>query len=219
MFKVREVRFATAVGLMLVAGATITLGWRAASYGIAEVYATSENVDEVFQAYSNQLGAATFVGRNRLGMTPPSQIDPDSAIETVKGMLSISPLSSVDWFYLASLQNFIGAPPEDVLGALALSAMTGPNQQTVMTARAVMASGMLDQLPPDLRRTFVLDLVGVWPLMNEPSRQQVKAGLSRATEEARQELHAKLLLENAAGLKIIEALGLGAPAKAEPPRK
>ena len=50
-------------------------------------------------------------------------------------ILSIEPLSSLDWLSLSGMQLVTDQPMEQVLGSLELSMLTGPNEGYVM-ARA-----------------------------------------------------------------------------------
>ena len=52
----------------------------------------------------------------------------NSRREALSSILSIKPLSSIDWLSLSGMQLVTDQPMEQVLGSLKLSMLTGPNE-------------------------------------------------------------------------------------------
>src|SRR5262249_52992175 len=73
---------------------------------------------------------------------------------------AVHPLSSANWLALAGMKLVTGQPHPQVLGALAMSALTGPNEGAVMLQRGVFGLLQWERLPEDVRRRTAMDLAG-----------------------------------------------------------
>ena len=81
--------------------------------------------------------------------------------ELASAILSIKPLSSMDWLTLSKAELMTHQPMEDVLGSLELSMLTGPNEGYVMGERAIFALSLWDRLPADLKRHTAGDVAAM----------------------------------------------------------
>src|SRR6202040_1299056 len=78
----------------------------------------------------------------------------------LSAILSIKPLSSMDWLSRSRAELMTHQSMEDVLGSLELSMLTGPNEGYVMEERRFFGVSLWDRLPPDLKRRVTNDLAG-----------------------------------------------------------
>ena len=65
--------------------------------------------------------------------------------EVLSAILSIKPLSSIDWLSLSGMQLVTDQPMEEVLGSLKLSMLTGPNEGYVMTERGIFGVSLWER--------------------------------------------------------------------------
>ena len=82
----------------------------------------------------------------------------NSRREVLSSILSIEPLSSVDWLSLSGMQLVTDQPMEQVLESLELSMLTGPNEGYVMAERGIFGVSLWERLSPDLKRRVADDL-------------------------------------------------------------
>ena len=83
--------------------------------------------------------------------------------EALSAILSIKPLSSIDWLSLSGVQLVTDQPMEQVLESLKLSTLTGPNEGYVMAERGIFGVSLWENLSPDLKSRVAIDLV---PMMS-----------------------------------------------------
>lgn len=87
--------------------------------------------------------------------------DPDSVLkrrDELAGLLAQRPASSLNWILLAQAQLQSGQRTDSVMHALALSAVTGPNEGAVMAERARLEVVLWESMPPDLKKRAIEDL-------------------------------------------------------------
>ena len=80
--------------------------------------------------------------------------------ETLTALLAVQPLSSADWLSLAAMRLVAHESYDKVLGALAMSSLTGPNEGEVMLRRGTFGLVQWEILPADARRRVIADLAG-----------------------------------------------------------
>src|SRR5262249_19660390 len=123
----------------------------------------------------------------------------------LSAVLSIKPLSSLDWLWLSGMQSATDQPIDTVLEALTLSVLTGPNERDIMAERGIFGLSLWDALSPDLKDRAVTDLaVGAMSL--ERARFELRAVLSTELETVRNELRTRLLAEGISQ-KDLEQIG------------
>lgn len=126
-------------------------------------------------------------------------------------LLAARPMSSAAWLALAGARMTTGRPYKDVLAALRMSAITGPNEAEVMWLRGIFCLLQWDALPPEFQQSAILDLAGplVTGIVNDSGRRLVEGVLRAKTPQARARIALMLQVEgvDAGDLKHI---GLGA---------
>src|SRR5262249_22467405 len=122
--------------------------------------------------------------------------------EALSSILSIKPLSSIDWLSLAATRLAMDQPMDDVLGSLKLSMLTGPNERYVMVEVGLFGASLWESLSPDLKRRVANDLA-VERLQGWDERflQKFWPILSGMSEQVRKEMRDALL---ATGLPLKE---------------
>ena len=141
--------------------------------------------------------------RDMLRLRPPPAAD---AAAAVGDLLSGTPLNSGAWAELAAARRAEGAPIEAVAAALALSTVTGPNEEYQMARRAAFALPLFRALPPDERRALVADLAGGWYAMDVKDQKRVLDWLDRAPDGQGGEVRDALLRARRGGTLVPGAL-------------
>ncbi|MBB4200297.1 hypothetical protein GGD83_004126 [Rhodoblastus sphagnicola] len=136
-------------------------------------------------------------------------------IDALQNLLGSTPLASGAWLDLAIARAKVGAPMEDVSSALAMSAMTGPNEARLMAGRAAFGLPYWERLPPDVRRTLINDLVGGWSAIGPGERLALADQIALVPDPSRGEMLAALLLVGKPADPIIKALDLSPEAGAD----
>ena len=80
--------------------------------------------------------------------------------EDLSALLSIRPLSSVNWLSLSGMRLVAGQNEKEVLSALEMSWVTGPNEGPIMLQRGVFGLLLWEVLPADGRKRVIDDVAG-----------------------------------------------------------
>ena len=109
--------------------------------------------------------------------------------------LSIRPLSSTDWLSLAGMRLVTAAPHAEVLGALTMSSITGPNEGAVMWQRGIFSLLQWEALAADTRERTIADLAGVIAdgAFNDSQIGQARIVASSKSPATRSEIGSKLI--------------------------
>jgi hypothetical protein len=130
--------------------------------------------------------------------------------ETLSSILSIKPLSSVDWLLLSGMQLVTDQPMEQVLESLELSVVTGPNEGHVMAERGIFGVSLWESLPRDLKSRAALDLGPmIYPRTPAEGAQgrKFQAVLATRDESVRNELRKALVATGISPKEIEQRLG------------
>lgn len=106
---------------------------------------------------SGLAGAALRASLDRAAMASNADAARGRA-DDLTALLSVQALSSSDWLSLAGMRYVEGKSYEDVLAALMMSWLTGPNEGSVMWQRGVFGLLQWDFLPLDARKRTLCDL-------------------------------------------------------------
>src|SRR5262249_32782570 len=80
--------------------------------------------------------------------------------EPLTALLAVHPLASAEWLSLAGTRLVARESYAKVLGALAMSSLTGPNEGVIMLQRGTFGLVQWEILPADARRRVIVDLAG-----------------------------------------------------------
>ena len=156
-----DIRLLTAIAMIGICGFSVTRGWSIVHFSLAMANVdSSEKRDEIINAWSSVPGVASAALQAEL----TEKIDisdlkaANSRREVLSSILSIKPLSSVDWLSLSGMQLVTDQPMEQVLESLELSMLTGPNEGYVMAERGIFGVSLWESLSPDLKSRVATDL-------------------------------------------------------------
>ncbi len=142
----------------------------------------------------------------RLEIAPPTE--QRLVARELGDILSRRPLSSLHWLELARARYAEGASPEQYFRALNMSQLTGPNEASIMAARAVFGLSLWSLAPADLRKAVTRDLVGGWPQVSETRRMLLRIMFADAFPQTRTEIVSSLSQYGEEGASIAARLGL-----------
>jgi hypothetical protein len=113
-------------------------------------------------------------------------------------LLALRPLSSMHWLSLAGAWLVAQKPYDRMLAALAMSALTGRNEDHVMLPRAIFGLLQWEALPSDARRQVIADLSGTMSAGVVPDHNALAAKtlLAAKTPETRREIADLLAVED-----------------------
>ena len=115
----------------------------------------------------------------------------------LKTLLATRPMSSMAWLSLAGMRVATGRPYSEVLAALKMSSVTGPNESEVMWERGIFCLLQWEALPLDFQQRTILDLAG--PILtgnvNDAGLRLARGVLSAKTPQARAQIAALLAVQ------------------------
>ena len=182
-----DIRLWTAIALIGICGFSVTRGWGIVHFSLAMANIdSSEKRDEIINTWSSvpEVASAALQAELREKIDISDQKAANSRREALSSILSIKPLSSVDWLSLSGVQLVTDQPMEQVLGSLELSMLTGPNEGYVMAERGIFGVSLWESLSPDLKRRVATDLAAGEIIGSE----KLRAVLSAQPERVRNEL-------------------------------
>jgi hypothetical protein len=196
-----DTRLLTTIAIVGICALSVARGLSIVYFSLAvSKVGPSESRAEAIETWTAAPGIASAALQTEL----TEKIDPSdlraagSRREVLSAILSIKPLSPGDWLLLSGMQLITDQPMEQVLNALMLSILTGPNEGYVMADRGIFGASLWEDLSPDLRRRAAMDLA----VGEMPDPRKFQAVLSEKSEGVRSELRTAIL---ANGLSLKEA--------------
>ena len=158
------IRLLTAIALIVISGIAVARGWAIVRFFLANTnIVSSEKRARTADAWRATSGIISTALNDELA-DETNQSDIIAAYrrrELLSAILSIKPLSSMDWLSLSKAELMTHQSIEDAFGSLELSVLTGPNEGYVMGERAVFALSLWDRLPADLKRHTAGDVAAI----------------------------------------------------------
>ncbi|HEY1796202.1 MAG TPA: hypothetical protein VGG57_08780 [Stellaceae bacterium] len=142
----------------------VVRGWNIAEFGYARAAALASR--QTAPAGLARWQDAPGLGEAALEASLPAMSDPTdiagarARAERLAAIAAVHPLSSANWLALAGMGLVTGQPHQRVLDALAMSALTGPNEGAVMLQRGIFGLLQWERLPADVRQRTASDLAG-----------------------------------------------------------
>jgi hypothetical protein len=209
---VRLATWLVIVGLCIFAGSR---GWSTAHFAIVRTtLATNQDNVGAVRSWIGAPGLAAAAMRSSLTqMRDVADLDgAGKRADELAALVAIRPLSSGDWLSLAEMQLAAGQSRTDILAALRMSELAGPNEGSLMWQRGAFGLMIWELLPLDARRQAVDDISGAvagTPIGNTdlaPANQILTAKSSETKEEITGLIRGK-------GVSAVQLarLGLGAP--------
>jgi hypothetical protein len=208
-----NIRLCTAIAVIAICGLTIAQGLRIARFSLAMVnIESSEQRTDIINTWAAIPGLASRALQADLtGAIDPSDLPAaNRRRETLSSMLSIKPLSSLDWLWLSGMQLVTEQPMEQVLESLELSVLTGPNEGHVMAERGIFGVSLWENLSRDLKGRAALDLGPmIYPRTPAEGAQggKFQAVLATKSEAVRNELRKALVATGISPKEIEQRLG------------
>jgi hypothetical protein len=208
-----DIRLLTAIAMIGICGFSVAQGWRIVHFSRAMVNIdSSEKRAAIINTWNAVPGLAATALRVDLTDAINSSDLPaaNRRREALAAILSIEPLSSVNWLSLSGRQLVTDQPMEQVLDSLRLSTMTGPNEANVMPERAIFALSLWEVLSPDLKSHVAIDL---GPMISPRTPEEgagigkFRAVLATKPERVRNELRNALLATGLSPKEIEQGLG------------
>jgi hypothetical protein len=200
------VRLLTAMALIVVCGIAVAQGWGTVRFFLASTNIVSAGKRARIADAWRATSGITSTALNDDLADEINQTDIIAAYrqrELLAAILSIKPLSSMDWLSLSRAELMTHQSMEDVFGSLELSMLTGPNEGYVMAERGIYGVSLWQRLSPDLKRRVAHDLAAA----EYPDIQKIRAFVSTQSEEVRTELREALIADGLSSQAIKSRLG------------
>jgi hypothetical protein len=212
-------RIATGLAALGLSALTMSLAGPLICISLAELEMDEEGAARAASSMASKQVADVYAIRHQLSSSDHAKIGGEEGVEEtvveaerrialIEALLRVTPTASDLWLQLAANRLLSGAQPDEVLKALALSEVTGPNERHMMAARASFALPLYADLPEKVRGMASRDLVGGWSELKFEQREFLRLVLARAPDDVRQDLRARLVRIGAEVELIITALGL-----------
>ena len=207
------IRLLTAIALIVISGITVAQGWGIVRFFLAGTNIVSAEKRARTADAWRAISGVTSTALNDELADETNQSDMIAAYrqrELLSAILSIKPLSSMDWFSLSRTELMTHQPMEDVFGSLELSMLTGRNEGYVMGERAVFALSLWEKLPADLKRHTAVDVASmVFPRTPVGGAEpwKFRAVLATKPDWVRNELREALIATGVSPKEIEERLG------------
>jgi hypothetical protein len=207
------IRLLTAIALIVIGGVAVAQGWGIVRFFLASTNIVSaEKRARTGDAWRATSGVISTALNDELA-DETSQSDIIAAYrqrELASAILSIKPLSSMDWLTLSKAELMTHQPMEDVLGSLELSMLTGPNEGFVMGERAVFALSVWERLPANLKRHTAIDVAAMM-FPRTPAEGEmlgkIRAVLAAQADRVRNELREAAVATGVSPKEIGKQLG------------
>ena len=197
------IRLLTAIGLIVISGTSVAQGWSIVRFFLTSVnIVSSEERAEIADAWRATSGITSTALHDELTdeTNRPDEMAAYRQRALLSAILSIKPMSSMDWLFLSNVELTTHRSMEEVLDSLKLSMLTGPNEAYVMVKRGAFGLSLWEHLSPDLKDRVANDLIPIL-IPRTPAegaeRDKLRSILATKPEPVRQELQEALL---AAGL-------------------
>ena len=201
-----NIRFWTAIAMIGICALSIGRGLSIVHFSLAMMnIGSSESRTQTIHTWAAIPGIASAALQPQLTekINPSDLKAANSRREALSAMLSIKPLSSMDWLLLSGMQQITDQPMDQVFGSLMLSMMTGPNEGYVMADRGIFGVSLWEVLSPDLKRRAAMDLSADEVLDNGKFR----AVLSTKSKGVQNELRTAILATGLAPKEVERRLG------------
>jgi hypothetical protein len=202
-----DIRFWTAITMIGICALSVTRGLSIVQFSLATANIhSSENRAETIHKWTAVPGIASAAVQSELTekINPSDLKAANTRREALSAILSVKPLSSMNWLSLSGMQFITDQPMDQVLGSLRLSRLTGPNEGYVMAERGIFGASIWEDLSPDLKRHTAMDLA----VEEIPDVGRFRTVISAKSETVRNELRTAILATGLSPKEVEERLGL-----------
>jgi hypothetical protein len=196
-------RVLTALSVIAICGFAAWRGYEIIGFAIASNSAsTAPGFAERLRAWTDVPGVAG-AAREALLTVNSRGGTPDAALID---LIAVRPLAAIDWLSLAGRRIEMGSPQNQVLAALTMSRISGPNEEEAMLRRALLGMLQWATMPEEVQGQTAHDLAGVFEQgVVEPSAVAlIKAVLATKSRETRAALAERLRAEQMPTAKLAQ---------------
>ena len=199
-----DIRFWTAIIVIGICAFSVVRGLSIVRFSLAMATTSSSRAETIrLWATVPGVGATALQSKLTEKINSSDLQAANSRRETLAAILSVAPLSSPNWLSLSGMYLVTDQPMEQVLGALMLSMVTGPNEGYLMGERGIFGVSLWEDLSPDLKRHVGMDLAAEEILKNGKFRDV----LSTKSEGVRSEVRSAMLATGLAPKEVERRLG------------
>jgi hypothetical protein len=210
MTRLRGPRFLTSLLVIALCACTIMGAATLLRVGVEELVSNGENAEAHLRPFTGSISVGHLARRDLL--LGSMREDASARLTDINDLLSVTPLSSEAWLELARLRLAGAAPSGEIVEALAMSHLTGPNEGPLMGLRVGFSLPLWSVLPPDVRRMLISDLIGGgWGYLGPAQQTALPQVLRLARAETREELLAALSRAGGPGAALVRTLELIPP--------
>jgi hypothetical protein len=209
-------RFSTSLVIIGLCIFAASRGWSTADFAIARAGLGSQDEQQVgpVRAWIGAPGlAAAAMRASFTQMTDAADLDgARKRADELSAFLAVRPLSSADWLSLAEMRLVAGQAQTDVLAALRMSHIAGPNEGSIMWQRGLFGMMVWELLPPDARKRAIDDVSGAiagTPIGNT-DLAPAKRILTTKSSETKQEITGLIRGKGVSDVQLAR-LGIGSP--------
>ena len=193
-------RLLTSLSVLLLCAFAAFRGWEVTGFAAAEANpGPVQGAADAFAAWHDVPGIAGAAREDSLHRIVPGRNTPDNRnhIRALDQLLALRPLSSTEWLALAGARVVTNAPRPEVISALTMSYLTGPNEAAIMFDRALFGLLQWNKLPEDIRERIARDLGGVMlsGVVSDSGFRILKSVLNGEPPETRSKLSTMLTAE------------------------
>ena len=204
-------RLLTALAVLGLCGFALSRGWEITQFAEARSrLGAHEKQNDAVKRWAAAPGlTAAALAASLARVTDTGDIDDARRrADGLSAILAVHPLSSADWLSLSGMRLVTGEPYERVLGALAMSSVTGPNEGSVMLQRGIFGLLQWEVLPVEPRQRTIADLAEalLGTAVQDGEINPAKNVLAGKSAEVRREIADRL---SAAGVAAPELARMG----------
>jgi hypothetical protein len=204
------IRLLTAMALIVISGVAVAQGWGIVRFFLASMnIVASEKRAAIADAWRATSGITSTALQDELA-DEANRSDTIAAYrrrELLSAILSIKPMSSMDWLALSKAELMTHQSMEQVLDSLKLSMLTGPNEGYVMGERGIFAVSLWENLSPYLKSRTAIDLAFARTSMDSEVTEKLRTVLSTRPDRVRNELKEALFATGLSLKEIDQRLG------------
>jgi hypothetical protein len=148
---------------MLACGFAMMRGWGIVEFVVAQRSLNANSaLSDTLREWIDVPGVAGAARQALLAraQSGDARIDAGMRSEELVRLLEARPLASIDWLSLAGMRVVAAAPREEILSALTMSRISGPNEGAVMVQRGIFGLLQWEVLPEIVRSQAARDLAG-----------------------------------------------------------
>ena len=196
------VRVGTAIVVLALCTFAGSRGWSTAQFAILRSELDHPALVRPLGAWIGAPGVtAAALSATLTQMTDPADLDGAAKrLDELAALLSVRPLSSRTWLALAEMRLVTGRPKPEVLTALKMSWVTGPNEGALMWQRGVFGVLIWELLSPEERKLTIEQTVRAisGTPIEDSELVSAKKALSQKSAEARAEIAVLMRAESEA---------------------